>query len=71
MVDKESKSKQNVVEEAITSPISEKKKIDTVNKIDKSQASNETVDTPKTNKTDTVKSLYKSSSIQILTQKTQ
>ena len=39
MVDKEGKTKQKVVEEAITPPISAKQ-IDTVNKIDKSQASN-------------------------------
>ena len=59
MVDKEGKSKQNVVEEAITPPISKKKKIDTVNKTEKSQASNKTVDTSKRNKTDTVKSFDK------------
>ena len=64
MVDKEGKPKQNVVEEAITPPISTKKKIDTVNKTDKSQSSNKTVDTPKTNKTNTVKSLDKSRSTQ-------
>ena len=34
----------------------QKKKIDTVNKTEKSQASNKTVDTPKSNKTDKVKS---------------
>ena len=64
MVDKEGKSKYNVVEEAITPPISEKNKIDAVNKTDKSQASNKTVVTPKSNKTDTVKLLYKSRSTQ-------
>ena len=42
MVDKEGKSKQNVVEEVVTPPISEKKKIDIVNKTEKSQASNKT-----------------------------
>ena len=47
MVEKEGKSKQNVVEEAITPPISTKNKIDTINKIEKSQASNKTVDTTK------------------------
>ena len=58
-VDKKRKTKPNVVEEAITYPISEKKKIDTVNKTDKSQESNKIVDTTKSNKTDTVKSIYK------------
>ena len=43
MVDKKIKTKPNVVKEYITSPISEKNKIDTVNKTDKSQASNKTV----------------------------
>ena len=47
--------------ESITPPISTKRKIDTVNKIGKSQASNKKVDTPKRNKTDTVKLLDKSS----------
>ena len=37
MVDKKGKSKTNVVEEAISYPISSKKKIDTVNKTEKSQ----------------------------------
>ena len=64
MVDKQGKSKQNVVEEAITPPIWSKKKIDSVNKTDKSQASNKTVDTPKNDKPDTVKSLDKSRSTQ-------
>ena len=50
------------MEEAITTPISEKNKIDTVNKTDKSQASNKTVDTPKIKKIDTVKLLYESRS---------
>ena len=49
---------------AITSPISEKKNIDTVNKTEKSQASNKTVDTSKSNKTDTGKSIDKSRSTQ-------
>ena len=57
MVEKEGKSKQIAVEEAITPPISEINKIYTVNKRDKSQASNKTVYTPKSNKTDTVQSL--------------
>ena len=64
MVDKEGKLKQNIVEEAITPPISTENKIDTVNKTSKSQASNKTVDTLKSNKIDTVKSLDKSSSTQ-------
>ena len=38
-VDKKGKSKPNVVEEFITSPTSEKKKIDTVNKTEMSQTS--------------------------------
>ena len=63
MVDREDKSKQNVVGESITSPILSKK-IDTVNKTEKSQASNKTVDTCKSNKTDKVISLDKSSSTQ-------
>ena len=52
-------TKPNVVKEAITPPIS-KKNIDTVNKKQKSQESNKTVDTPKINKSEKVKSLYKS-----------
>ena len=47
MAGKKRKTKSNVVKEAITPPIPEKKKIDTVNKTDKSQASNKTVDTHK------------------------
>ena len=38
---------ENVVKEANTSPISAKKKIDTVDKTEKSQTSKETVDTSK------------------------
>ena len=57
MVEKKVKFKKNVVEEAINPPISEENRIDTVNKIEKSQASNKTVDTPKRNKTGKVKSL--------------
>ena len=49
MIDKKSKTKPNVVEESITPRISEKIYIDTVNKTDKSQASNKTVDTPESN----------------------
>ena len=59
MVEKEGKPKQNIVEESITPPISTTK-IDTVNKTEKSHASNKTVYAPKYNKTDTVKSLDKS-----------
>ena len=42
-----------------------KNKIDTVNKTEKSQASNKTLDKPKSNKNDTVKPLDKSRSTQI------
>ena len=63
MDDKEGKSRQNVVEEAMTPPISSKKEIDTVNKTEKSQAANNTEDKPKRNKTNTIKSLDKSRSI--------
>ena len=59
------------MEEAITPPILAKKKIYTVNKIEKSQACNKTVDSPKSNKTDTVKSLDKSRSTQITDTETQ
>ena len=52
------------MKENITPPITAKKKIDTINKIEKSQASNKTVDTPRINKTDKVKSLDKSRSTQ-------
>ena len=45
------------MEEAITRPISAKEKFDTVSKTEKSKSSNKTVDTPKINKTETVKSL--------------
>ena len=64
MVDKKEK-KPNVVEEAITPPISSKNKIDTVKRTEKSQASNKAVETPKRNKTDKVKSIDKSRSTQI------
>ena len=47
------------MKEAINPLISEKKKIYTVNKTEKSQASNKIVDTPKSNKYDTVKLLGK------------
>ena len=60
MVDKNEKTKPNVVEEAITPSISERKNIDTINKTEKSQASNNTVDRTKINKTDKFKSLDKS-----------
>ena len=54
MVDKEGKSKENVVEEAIT-PLISQKKIETVNKTEISQTSNKIVDAPRRNKTDKVK----------------
>ena len=54
-----------MVKEAITPPISAKKKIGTVNKTEKSQASNKTVYTPRGNQTDKVKSIDKSRSTQI------
>ena len=54
-----------MVKEAIPHPISAKKMIDTVNKTEKLQESNETVGTTKSNKTDTVKSLIKSRSTKI------
>ena len=50
--------KHNVVKEAITPPIA-KNNIKTVNKTEKSQASNKTVDTSSSNKSDKVKSLDK------------
>ena len=59
MVEKKEK-KPNVAKESITTPISGKKKIDTVNKTEKSQASNKTVDTPRIK----VKSIDKSRSTQ-------
>ena len=58
------KTKPNVVKESITPPISGKK-IDTVNRTDRSNASNKTVDTPKSNKTDKVRSIDKSRSTRI------
>ena len=61
--DKKMISKPNIVEESITSPISSKKNIDTVNKTEKSQTSQKTVPTSK-NKLDTLNSIYKSRSIQ-------
>ena len=64
MVDKKSKTKHNVVKEAITPPISEKNKIGTFNKTEKSQAYHKTVDTPRSNKTDKVKPVDKSRSNQ-------
>ena len=57
-VNKKRKTKPNVVWKAITYLISEKNKIDTVNKTEKSQAYNKIVDSPKINKNDTVKSRY-------------
>ena len=63
MVDKKSKTKPNVVKEAITRPTA-KNSIYTSNKIEKSQASNKIVDTPRSNKYDKVKTLDKSRSTQ-------
>ena len=58
------RSKHNMVKEAITPPIA-KKKIDEVNKTEKSQASNKTtVDKSSSNKSDKGKSLDKSRSTQ-------
>ena len=51
--------KNNVVKETITPPITEKKDIDTVDKKEKSQVYNKTIDTPKRNKTYEVKSIDK------------
>ena len=51
-----------MVKEANTSPISEKKKIDTVYKTYKSQISKETVDISKNNKTDTLNTIDRSRS---------
>ena len=59
------------MKEAINTKISSRKKIDTFNKTEKSQAPNKTVDTPRSNKTDKVKSIDKSRSTQRMTQKTQ
>ena len=56
MVDKKSKTKPNMVKEAI---ILFQKKIETVNKTEKSQAPNKTVDTHRSNKTEKVKSMDK------------
>ena len=53
----------NVVKEAINTPTA-KNQIDTVNKIEKSQASNKKVDTSSSNKYDKFKSLDKSRSTQ-------
>ena len=52
------------MEEAITTIISPRAKIVPVKKPDKPQASNNTVDTTKSNKTETAKSLYKMRSTQ-------
>ena len=57
---KKKKTEPNLVKEAITPPISAKKKIYTVNKTEKSKACNKTVDTPKIYKTDKFKSIDKS-----------
>ena len=57
-----------MVEEDITPLISEKNNIDTVKKTEKKQASNKTIDTPKSNKTDKVKSIDKKGLLKELTQ---
>ena len=64
MLDKKRKTKHKMVKEVITPPISEKKKIDTVDKREKSQTYNKTVYTPRSNKTDKVNSIDKSRSDQ-------
>ena len=61
---KKGKTGKKIAEEAITPPISEKKEIDTVNKTERKQSPNNTVDNTKINKTDTVKALDKSNSTQ-------
>ena len=63
-VDKKGKSKQNVVEEAITSHISAKKNIDTINKTEKSQASKRTVPISKKLNPQVVRTVDKSGSTQ-------
>ena len=55
----------NVVKKDITHTIA-KKKIDTVNRTDKSQEYNKKIDTSSRNKSEKVKSLYKSRSTQII-----
>ena len=62
-VDKKGKSKPNVVEEAITSTILAKKKIDTVNKTEKSKTPKKIVPTP-LKKPNTLNSIDKSRSTQ-------
>ena len=59
MVDKVGKSKQTFFGRSHHSSYFKKKEIDMVNKTEKSQASNKIVDTPKSNKYDTVKLLDK------------
>ena len=53
------------MKEATNPTVSEKKKIDTVKKTEKSQASNKKFDATKINKTDKVESIDKSRSTQI------
>ena len=60
-----------MVEKAINYPVSVRNNIDTVNKSDKSQAYNKTVDTLKRKKTDTVRTIDKSSILKELTLLTQ
>ena len=64
MVDKKRKAKTNAAKEDITPLMSEKNKIDTVKKTEKSQAYNKTVHTPRSNKTDKANSIDKSRSAQ-------
>ena len=59
LVNRKRKTKPNVVKKAITTPISEKKKIVTVNKTEKSQAFNKAVNTTRSNKTEKIKSIDK------------
>ena len=51
-VEKKCRTKPNVVKESISPPIASKEKIGRVNKKEKSQVSNKTIDKPRTNKTD-------------------
>ena len=58
------------MKESITPTIT-KKKIDTVNKTEKSQASNKTVDTPRSNKSEKLNHQINQGLIKELTHKTQ
>ena len=59
------------MKEAINNHISSKKKIDTVNKTEKSQASNKTVDKPRSNKPEKLNQWIYQGMIKELTHKTQ